>query len=84
MTFYYFRQEGFVTEMSVTVGDVTGYISTWSGFQNYIQKQAEQRQAAGEKLLREFEEELSSATGKTREENILVRYRYFTLLGRKA
>lgn len=66
--------------MEVAVSDITGYISSWSGFQNFTKKEGEQ---AGEKLLNQFEKELSAVVGKKPEELIAVRYRYFLLLGRK-
>lgn len=74
------REEGFSSEISVCVSSVTGYISTWSAFQNFIKTKGED---AGENLLRQFEQELCEVLEKKSKDVITVRYRYFVLMGRK-
>lgn len=74
------REEGFTSEICVSVSNITGYISTWSGFQNFLKAKGHE---AGENLLRQFEEELCESLGKKADDEITVRYRYFVLMGRK-
>ncbi|KAK4319005.1 hypothetical protein Pmani_010090 [Petrolisthes manimaculis] len=77
------RDESHYTDRTVTVADLTGYIGTWSGLQNFRQDKGEE---AAQKVLDHFESRVMSALQSTQtaqETELSIRFRYFLLLGRK-
>ncbi|XP_050695483.1 putative methyltransferase DDB_G0268948 isoform X3 [Eriocheir sinensis] len=77
------RDDSHYTDRTVSVTDLTGYISSWSGFQNFRAKNGDE---AALDLLQNFQNRIMSVLGVdgTPEDiELTLRYKYFLLMGRK-
>lgn len=77
----YFREENFCEEIETNLQGIIGYISSWSGFQNYRKQVGEKESEA---VLKNFENEFKSlAEISDLSKPFKVKFNYFLLLGRK-
>ncbi|XP_045138423.1 putative methyltransferase DDB_G0268948 isoform X6 [Portunus trituberculatus] len=77
------RNDSHYTDRDVSVTDLTGYISSWSGFQNY---RAQNGDKAASDMLQNFQNRIMSVLGVStapEDTQLTLRYKYFIIMGRK-
>ncbi|KAG0713219.1 putative methyltransferase [Chionoecetes opilio] len=77
------RDDSHCTDRIVSVTDLTGYISSWSGFQNF---RAQNGDEAALDMLQNFQNRIMTVLGVSSEPEdtqLTLRYKYFLLMGRK-
>ncbi|KAL0273657.1 UNVERIFIED_CONTAM: hypothetical protein PYX00_006282 [Menopon gallinae] len=76
------RIDNFVSDVEGTIVDLTGYISSWSTYQNYSKQVGETK---AEEILKNFQDEFNSLLDEEMKptEKFKIRYNYFLLIGRK-
>ncbi|XP_045138419.1 putative methyltransferase DDB_G0268948 isoform X2 [Portunus trituberculatus] len=79
----FIRNDSHYTDRDVSVTDLTGYISSWSGFQNY---RAQNGDKAASDMLQNFQNRIMSVLGVStapEDTQLTLRYKYFIIMGRK-
>ncbi|XP_063862669.1 putative methyltransferase DDB_G0268948 isoform X1 [Scylla paramamosain] len=77
------RNDSYYTDKAVSVTDLTGYISSWSGFQNYRTQNGDE---AAFDMLQNFQNRIMSVLGVStapEDTQLILRYKYFIIMGRK-
>ncbi|CAL4198730.1 unnamed protein product, partial [Meganyctiphanes norvegica] len=78
------RDDSHYVDKKASVADLTGYISTWSGFQNFRKKHGDE---AAHNILTDFEErfmKILDTSSTTEDTMITLRFHYFLLMGKKS
>ncbi|KAK8382505.1 hypothetical protein O3P69_015415 [Scylla paramamosain] len=79
----FIRNDSYYTDKAVSVTDLTGYISSWSGFQNYRTQNGDE---AAFDMLQNFQNRIMSVLGVStapEDTQLILRYKYFIIMGRK-
>lgn len=77
------RDDTHFVDKTTTVAELTGYISSWSGFQNFESKCGS---AAAQNILEDFQNRIMSTLNvatSPEDTQICLRFKYFLLMGRK-
>nr|XP_045612915.1 putative methyltransferase DDB_G0268948 isoform X3 [Procambarus clarkii] len=77
------RDDTHFKDKMATVAELTGYITTWSGYQNFKSKNGD---AAAQKILDDFQNRIMTTLNVTtspEDTEICLRFKYFLLMGRK-
>ncbi|XP_071543816.1 putative methyltransferase DDB_G0268948 isoform X3 [Panulirus ornatus] len=77
------RDDTHFVDKIASVSDLTGYITSWSGFQNFLAKNGD---TAAKKILDNFQNRFMSTLNVTtapEDTQICLRFKYFLLMGRK-
>ncbi|XP_042871354.1 putative methyltransferase DDB_G0268948 isoform X3 [Penaeus japonicus] len=77
------RDESHYVDKTATVAELTGYLTSWSGFQNFRAKNGDE---AAQKILETFQDRFLKTlkvTTAPEETSIDLRFHYFLLMGRK-
>ncbi|XP_042871353.1 putative methyltransferase DDB_G0268948 isoform X2 [Penaeus japonicus] len=79
----FLRDESHYVDKTATVAELTGYLTSWSGFQNFRAKNGDE---AAQKILETFQDRFLKTlkvTTAPEETSIDLRFHYFLLMGRK-
>lgn len=79
----FIRDESHYVDKIATVAELTGYLTSWSGFQNFRAKNGDE---AAQKILENFQDKfmkILKASTTPEETSIPLRFHYFLLMGRK-
>lgn len=77
------RDESHYVDKIATVAELTGYLTSWSGFQNFRAKNGDE---AAQKILENFQDKfmkILKVSTTPEETSIPLRFHYFLLMGRK-